>query len=322
VKKPLTNLGHRVTLLFLALVAAATIVHAQTPDLLPDPEATVLAQESVEVPIELVHGLPVVEVRVNGEGPYKFGIETGSPYFVISPALAAKISPSSTQPIPAPGESGEQQVLHIESITLGALTWKGVQALALGFADKSIDGVIGLPGFRDFLLTIDYPNQRVKFSKETLPAANGRDILPVSSVGPFWGVEIRAGDASFTAVIDTRSTGTFGFSPADSEKLHFDGELETVGMGRGAAFAPIPIKAGRLTSDIRLGAYSFVRPNVDVRALPAPLPQQPIMGTVVLRQFVVSLDQRSHLVRFHRDDANPITLPSPMKRMAPPPTPN
>jgi hypothetical protein len=36
------------------------------------PQASQLAQERLEVPVELIHGLPIVEVKVNGAPPYKF----------------------------------------------------------------------------------------------------------------------------------------------------------------------------------------------------------------------------------------------------------
>jgi hypothetical protein len=186
-----------------------------------------------------------------------------------------------------------------------------VQAVEGRFADDSIDGVIGLPGFRDMLLTIDYPRQRLILSHDSLPTPNGRDILPLLPVGPFCGVEIQAGDSKFTAVVDTRSTGGFAFSPSDAEHLKFDGPLQVIGHARGAAFAPVEVKGGRLAMDIRLGAYSFKQPFLEVRPLPAPLPQEPLVGTRVLQLFIISIDQRSRAVRFARADTSPIVLPGP-----------
>jgi hypothetical protein len=177
-------------------------------------------------------------------------------FLLISPELAGTLFGGAAKPaaVPELGEAGEHPVIQIDSITLGGTRWRRVQAVEGRFADGSIDGAIGLPGFRDLLLTIDYPRQRLLLSHDSLPTPNGHDILPLVAVGLFSGVEIRAGEAPSTAVADTRSTGGFGFSPGDGEKLKFDGPHKVIGEARGAGFAPVELRAGQLATDIRLGA--------------------------------------------------------------------
>ena len=66
----------------------------QQPTFTPDssPPARVTLSGRVEVPMQLVRGLPIVEVRVNGSGPFLFGIETGANFVAVTPDLVAKLS--------------------------------------------------------------------------------------------------------------------------------------------------------------------------------------------------------------------------------------
>src|SRR5512147_2045145 len=155
----------------LALLLLAPPAYAQsaaqpvTPESVP-PRRIELAAP-VEVPLSLEANLPILEARVNGQGPFRFGIETGAGFVVISPELAAKLGLKRTG---GPDDSPEY---HVDRLDIGAAAFHDFPVSALRVAQPGIDGVLGLPLYHDLLLTIDYPNRRARFERGSLPAADG-----------------------------------------------------------------------------------------------------------------------------------------------------
>ncbi len=292
----------------LTLAAPSVAPTWQAPDGSP-PERVELTGV-VDVPMTLESNLPIVEVLVNGEGPFRFGIETGANFVVVSPDLAAKLSLQRT------GGTSEFPSYRVDAIAIGTARFIGVPVAATRVAQPGIDGVLGLPLYRDLLLTLDYPNRRVTFQRGALPAADNSSILSLTHVGPFWGVPMTIAGKPFTAVIDTRSTGGFGLTPESSRDVPFDGALQVIGRARGAAIAETEVKAGRIAGDIAIGRYVFPRPTATVRPLPAGFPTEPLIGGRVLSRFVVTLDQRNARLRLDRAGSEPILLEEPGLRPA------
>jgi len=163
-------------------------------------------------------------------------------------------------------------------------------------------------------MTIDYPAGRLVLARGALPAPSGRDVLATVPIAFGFGVHLDLNGVGSDAFIDTRSETALGVSPSLAGGLHFAYAPVTVGMARGAGFAPIPVKAARLGGDVVLGEYSIAQPIIDVRQLPPYLPSQPLLGGRILSQFAVTLDQRDGRVRFVLPGGG-TTLP------APPPAP-
>jgi hypothetical protein len=275
-------------------------VRIHHPDASP-PERVELAG-AAEAPLTLLGSLPIVDVRVNGEGPFRFGIETGSASVIVVPDLATRLA------LPRAGGPDQFPEYRVETLQIGPATFHGLPVSTMTFAQPGIDGILGLSLYRDLLMTVDYPGRKVRFERGSLPDADGSVILPLTRVGPFWGLPITAGDAPLTAVLDTRSSGAFGFTPESSAALRFDGDLRVVGRARGAAIAETEVRAGRLASDITIGRYRFPRPTVTVRALPPGFPTAPIIGSRVLAHFSITLDQRTARLRMAREGSPVVNL--------------
>lgn len=290
------------------LVAAAALLAQAGASVPPDPPHRVIVDGAVTVPMHLGRGLPLIDVKVNGQGPFTFGIETGANFVAITPALAATLK------LARAGGAEDFPSYRVETLEAGAARFEGLTVSASQFAAPDVDGVLGLPVYRDLLLTIDYARQQVRFETGDLPAANGADILELSPVGPFWGVPLAIAGRRVTAVVDTRSSGALGVTPDVAGTLPWDGELMVMGMARGAGIPATEVKAGTLKGDVVLGAYTFPSPTISARPLPPDFPQNPVIGTIVLQQFTVTLDQRNWRIRFAREGTRIIALPSPMRR--------
>jgi hypothetical protein len=68
----------------------------------------------------------------------------------------------------------------------------------------------------------------------------------------------------------------------------------------------VDVRAGRLAGDLRMGVHRFERPRIAVHPLPPDIPSRMTIGTRVLRNFVLTLDQRAMLVRLARSDSTAI----------------
>ena len=255
--------------------------------------------------------LPVVEVMINGRGPYRFGVETGAGFIAVSPGFPAKAALASA------GESTGLSLFQIDSMTFGGMSFNDFRVAEMPRGATGVDGILGLPFFHDVLLTIDYPARKLGITRDTLPVADGQTILQLSKAGPFWAMPIEFAGKKLRGVLDTRATGSLSIVPELAATLPFETELQVVGRAGGAGIPDAVIKAGKLAGDVKLGRYTFTRPNITSRALPPMFPKEPLVGDIVLRQFVVSLDQKNGRLRLERSGSTVIELPQRPGRATP-----
>jgi hypothetical protein len=234
-----------------------------------------------------------IEVMVNGRGPYRFDLETGAREIGISRTLAESLG------LPRIGGPDDYREYHLDSIGIGSATFHDMPVAQLPQGVNGVDGVLGLPFYQNVLLTIDYPGRLVRFSHDALPAPNGADILPLVRIAAFWGVAVQLAGKPFDAVLDTQNSGSIGIPPRVADMLPFSGGLQTIGRARGT-FGIIDIKGGKLAGDLVIGRYTFPTPFMDVMQLPPEFPSRPNIGTRLLDNFVVSIDQRHARLRLVR----------------------
>ncbi|CAN5659316.1 hypothetical protein BH23PLA1_BH23PLA1_26730 [soil metagenome] len=184
--KPRRN---RLLLAFVPLTLALGLARCDAP---PE-EAPLEAAPVATVPFEMLpSNHMVVEVRINGKGPYRLIFDVGSPVTLLSNRAAKDsglIDPKARGLILF-GAQGEAEV---EELQVGALTAEAVPVIVmdhpvvrlLGEAlGKPIDGLVGHTFFARYKTTIDYQAETMDFE----PVENEvRDIfrdLPQRLAGP------------------------------------------------------------------------------------------------------------------------------------------
>ncbi len=134
------------------------------------------------IAFEKVLSLLFTEVTINGQGPYRFLIDTGATQTVVSEKLAAKLGLKKIATNVMHGVGGEGKVdspvFRADSLKLGDVT---IRNLPLGTLnnpalDQILDGIIGTPTLSDFVITIDYPRSRIELHKE---APQTGTVVPV-----------------------------------------------------------------------------------------------------------------------------------------------
>ena len=277
------------------LAAAQTADHAGGPSM--------ALADSTSVPMELPDGRAIVAVMLNGRGPYRFAVETGSPDVLVSPRVVADLA------LRAIGRGETDSLFELDSIRIGKAL---VSSLPVGrdsaFARLGVDGVLGLIAYRDVLLTIDYPNARLSLTRTRLPEPDGREVLRAVRVGPFIGIPVDLGGVREIGVIDTQGGMAFQATPEVAGRLSFQAPLRVVGRAVVGGGAPVELKLGILSGDLRLGRFTLHQPEIVVHRLPADIPSHVTIGTRALRLFAVSIDQRSLSVRLTRADSGAVRL--------------
>jgi hypothetical protein len=279
-------------------VALTAACRGAAPAPVPPADRVVLADSTV-VPMEVDRdGRAIVTVTLNGQGPHRLAVETGSPDVLLSSAVVASLS--------LPAQAGGAR-FRLDSLRVGGALIRGLDVGRHdAFVRLGVDGVLGLEAYEDLLLTLDYPRARMVLSRASLPAPDGRDVLQAVRVGPFVGVELTIAGVKEVGVIDTQGGVGFQALPEVAARFAFGDTLRVVGRAVVGGTDPVDVRLGRLAGDLHLGSHRFERPRIAVHPLPPGIPSRMTIGTRVLRRFVLSLDQRTMTVRLTRAEAGPI----------------
>jgi hypothetical protein len=247
--------------------------------------------------MEVREGRAIVQVMLQGRGPYQLAVETGSPSTLVSPAVAQALGLARAED-PA---IEEQPAYRLDSLSVGTMVVRGLTIGTFELADMlQVDGVLGLDASADLQLTIDYPGSRLTLSRDTLPAADGQDVLQAIRVGPFVGIPVDLAGVVETGVIDTQGGMMFQALPEVAERLTFERPPAVVGRARVGGGAPVELREGRLAGDVTIGRQVFTHPRIAVHPLPPDIPSRVTIGIDALTAFVLTMDQRTMRVRLRR----------------------
>lgn len=182
------------------------------------------ARAPVSVPFELITTQHiVVQVKVNGKGPYRLILDTGAPDSLVSNRVAreARLRPvQEAQPaLPIFGARGQ---FRIDSLEIGGLKAEDLSAMVLdhpavtaisGIAGP-VEGILGFTFFARYRMTIDYERKRLSFEPTAYrPGDVMQDMIKrvlagsqtrtprVLAPGSLLGVRIKAADKEEAGVL-------------------------------------------------------------------------------------------------------------------------
>ena len=134
-------------------------------------QTSAVRSEVYSAPLEIIHDKPYVSLMVNGRGPFRFLIDTGTGgQALVTPELAAELL------LPVVGHAhltdpsglGEQrsEIAWIDSLNLAGVEFSDVEAVVHNlYGDANCQGVLGFTLFEDYLLTLDFPGHRLMLDK-------------------------------------------------------------------------------------------------------------------------------------------------------------
>jgi hypothetical protein len=271
----------------------------------------------VTVPIVALTPNPILEVRVNGKGPYRFMLDTGGQgHARADAALVASLS----LPVVGQARGGDgggntvsMDVVRFETLEIGGAVFRNIEAASrdynrMGGAAR-IDGVLGLQLFANHLLTIDYPGRRVHIRSGALPEADGGRILEFDGARGTVSLPVQVGPERIRADIDTGSMGAIMLPSAMAKTLPLAAPPAVSGQAR-TVTNTVTVSSAPLSGDATIGSWRIQTPVLEFSDL---FNAHANIGSQVLREFAITIDQTNHRVRFERDAEGPIILETPRR---------
>jgi hypothetical protein len=281
-----------ITVCFALIFITAASAIAQSPPL-------------VDVPISFRGSLPIVEVMINGKGPFLFTLDTGAGLQAdFDPALVAQLKLQSNGKVRGGDPSGrnpqEYDTVAVDSIALGSVEFRNVTAISRPRRRSpntpGVDGILGFSLFKEYLLTLDYPGKRLRLERRELPEANGADVLNFDDPRHVPVVDLAVGSTKIKAHLDSGNMmGGFVLPESLVNKLSLMSQPVTVGRAQ-TVNNEIEIKQARLNDAIKLGRFEFSQPTITFPALT----EDANVGLMIMRDFVLSFDQKNKRVRLER----------------------
>lgn len=256
----------------------------------------------IALPGRIVSNLLIVEGTVGGAGPYRFLIDTGSSVTLVSDRIAEGLPDfraagglASVQVVSAAGGSTLLGSTTVPSLELGTASFANLRAAVYDFADFSnhlgltVDGILGFPIFRELLLTLDYPRNRVvlspRFPARTVPG-NAIPFALEDGTRPIVNVDL--GGATFMALIDSGSDLPFTLNPTGLNPPFKSGPRN--GPVVSTLSGNTPGQIGRLADNLALGTCEIREPRVMLTD------QLSTIGAEILRHYTLTFDQHRGIV--------------------------
>jgi len=255
--------------------------------------------------------MPVIEVKLNGQGPFAFMIDTGAGMQAdldtsVAERLGLRASGRAINGDPSGENDREVATATIDSIAFGrggrdgrGVEFRNVTAVVrpqrITRDYPEVDGILGFALFSDYLLTLDYTAMQVKLTRGALPAANGADILSFEIENRIPVIEIVIGKIRVRAHIDSGNFVAAFILPEEIvEQLQLSSEPVTMGLARSVS-NQIELKQAQLTNTIRIGRFDFPQPTITFPAL-----SDTNVGFKVLRNFTLTFDQKNRRMKLER----------------------
>jgi predicted aspartyl protease len=244
------------------------------------------------------YGKPYVMITIDGKGPFRFVIDTGTGADAfVTPELAdeLKLPTAGEVVVNDPSKQGGQRVsmVLLPSIEIAGVRFNRVKAVRHAVTGEagSCQGMLGFTLFRDYLLTLDFPNRQIALDKGVLVPDEEKTVLPIRIPN---GVPIASLQVNGTRVDAQLDSGGGGLTFPEWLAAHQSWATPPTAFATGNTMtARFEIKAAKLDGDVKIGRYTFTNPVVEIH------PAFPLVnfGSPPMQNFAITFDQKSLLVR-------------------------
>jgi len=162
-------------------------------------------------------GRIVAPVMINGQGPFRFIVDTGASHSTVSPALASLLGLDVTEqsPILVNGITGTALVpsVQIDRLEAGALTFEATRFPVIWAPLMAgADGILGVAGLRRERIRVEFTRNKVCVSRSnsTQPPLGFIKIPSIRLESGLMTVNARVGGIRARAVIDTGAERSLG----------------------------------------------------------------------------------------------------------------
>ena len=278
----------------------------------PRPGRTTLGSPLVVLPAQRLGTYLVIESKWDRGGPWRFLVDTGANTTLVTPEFAKRYGvapePGATATainvFSADGRAVPLLPTTIRRIELGDARFENISARIYDCAALSahlgvkIDGILGFPLFRETLLTLDYPRDRIVLAPNTANTLIPGASVPFNNANKTPLITVRLDDRKFIALLDSGSDAALSLNPIGLLPSF------TFGPRAGSTVSTLagdrPQQIGRLSETFYVADYALPAPVVELSD------ELSAVGGSILQHFTVTFDQDRDRVTFYRDTPAPI----------------
>lgn len=253
-----------------------------------------------QAPMVERYGKPYVMVTINGKGPFRFVIDTGTGGdALVTPELAKQLDLPTVGHAMLSDPSGQggrrAPIVLLASLEVAGVQFTSVRAVSHDFFAEAgtCEGLLGFTLFKNYLLTLDFPNRLVTLGTGSLAPDGGKSVLPfrMPEGTPIALLKVDGLDP-VEAQLDS---GGGGLVLPEKLAAHLRYDVAPVAFASGRSVSTrFQMKSAKLASDVKLGRYTFTHPVVEIH------PAFPLVnfGSPPMQIFAITFDQKNLLVRF------------------------
>jgi predicted aspartyl protease len=277
-------------------------------------------QQIFEIPFDFYRNEIIVQVKINGQGPFNMMLDTGTNPSGIDLATARNLG-LKLDPVGSRASGGGTAVnlayeTRLPLVELGGITVKNLEAVALDLTKfstrlgKQLHGVIGHSFLNGRIVQIDYPKQVLRFHSQPLfskPVGQSnsakRTTLPFRYDDDVLLDDVFVNGKKVVADLDTGSDGTFKLTPAAVSSLGLEEDVRRAQVSESAGFNGSAENRQGSVSNVTVGAISVDAPQVIFFGKGTGRDDKRWglnIGNAFLKDFVVTIDYRSKLLTLER----------------------
>jgi len=261
------------------------------------PAKVELRQEEVSMPLLWFNKKPVIELRINGKGPFRFYLDTGAQGSVLGQDLAdeLKLPVDGEARVGSPGGKGlPAKQVRLDNVEIGDAMLSAMPALsfdrsALGSGKDNPRGVLSASVFPGYLVTLDYPQSRLVIRRGELPPPDGVKVFAYDAKSPLPEIHLDIAGTPVTVHLDSGAPSGITLPLVLAERLPLASKPVEVGRGK-RVDQEVIILGAKLKGQVKLGEYVLDNPDLRFQDIPNVKGQ---VGFDVLRHFAVTLDSKN-----------------------------
>ena len=257
-------------------------------------------EDSITIPLDISSQRPILELMLNGNGPYHFIFDTGSSGNVIDSDLAVELDLEvvGEDPLRTPGSDNE---LMSKRVSVPLVTFAGgdiaqdatMNTIALREM-VSVDGILGPAFFSDHLIILDYAQSELILSTGQLNEVD-EAVIPLVQEDGIINFEVLVDGIKVEAHLDSGNPGGIDIPFSLQDQLSFsEGPIES-----GVIRTPVAVFKrwqAALSGDIQIGAITYQNPDVN-------LIEDFVfvnLGYQILSDLRTTIDQKNGLIQFEQ----------------------
>lgn len=257
-------------------------------------------KNTIIIPLDLSTQRPILELKINGKGPYRFIFDTGSSTNVIDQELADSLSlkvigEKSLHTQGSDSELMSKKVL-VPNVTLTGIDIPDTIVMSTLAIRKmvSVDGVLSANAFADYLLTVDYPGSKLILNSGELNKTD-KYVTSFEQAHNIIQFDLFVDGKELAAHLDSGNPGGFDIPFSFKDKLSFKNEPVEDGVIKTPVASFKKWKAV-LEGNIRIGNVTYTNPDVNlIEGF-----QFVNVGFNIIKDMRITIDKKNSLMKLEK----------------------